>query len=729
MKKLISLIIIILGVTITFAQYSLSGTIRDTKTKESLAGVSIYIPVSNQGTASDLDGKFQIKNIAQNTIEIVYSYQGYQTLHQNIHFDTAHKVLNIYMKEAVFEMDEVIVSTGFNKLQKDNVMKVAHKSLANLAQKGMQNIMEGIAQVPGVSNLSTGTGIVKPVIRGLSGNRVLVYNQGVRLENYQFGEEHGMGIEASGVTGVEVIKGPASLLYGSDALGGVVYLIPEKFAPKNQTIYNFNTTFFSNTKGGQSTLGIKTSTDKWQFLVRGSGKINGDYKIPSGESVLNTTNKDTDLKLGVGYHQTGYKADLRYNYNHTLNGLATGTGLENTNYDLTGKYQDLTTNNISWKNDINWHKSKIKANIGFSQVRRALVKQNTDAFIDMTLQTLNSDLKWYAPKTSNWEWIAGTQMMWQTNNNAGQHYLLPNARIANIGVFVNMNREFETGVLQGGIRYDFRNTHTETINTSRSGIDENAGSFSGALGYKQNLGEKMTLRLNLASGFRAPNLAELTSNGEHEGRIEIGNPDLKNEQNIQADINWEYNSSHVEFFVNGFYNHINHYIYLQPGFYPANMLPTYEYQQDNAILYGGETGLHFHPHPWDWLHIQSSFETVIGKKQTGEYLPLIPADQWKNEIRLVNKQPYKNFKKYYWFAEVNRTFKARSNPDEDDYPAYTLVNTGIGGKWQFKKMKANFYISVHNLFNKTYISNLSVLRERDIPNQGRNMIVGLNLTF
>ena len=728
MKKILSFIIIIFSLSLSFGQYSLSGTVKDAKTKEPLAGVSIYIPATKQGAVSDLDGKFQFEKITKPDIEIVFSYQGYQELHQKIHFDSPQKTIEILLPEAVFAIDQVIVSTGFNKLQKDNVMKVSHQSLANLAQKGMQNIMEGIAQVPGVSNLSTGTGIVKPVIRGLSGNRVLVYNQGVRLENYQFGEEHGMGIDAAGISGVEVIKGPASLLYGSDALGGVIYLIPEKFASKNQTVYNLNTTYFSNTSGFHISPGIKTSTDKWQFLARGSWKQNGDYQIPSGERVLNTTNKDTDLKLGVGYHQTGYKTDLRYNYNHTLNGLATGIGLENTNYDFTGKYQDLTTHNISWKNDIRWHKSHIKTNFGFSKVRRALVV-NQQPFIDMRLNTFNGDIKWYAPKKQDWEWIAGTQFMWQTNSNAGQHFLLPNAHIANIAVFTNVNHSFGNSIVQGGIRYDFRNTHTETIDAGRPGFDKHTGSFSGALGYKQDLGEKMALRLNLASGFRAPNLAELTSNGEHEGRIEIGNPDLKNEQNIQADINWEYTSTHIEFFVNGFYNHINHYIYLQPVFYTANMLPVYVYQQDNAYLYGGEAGLHFHPHPWDWLHIKSSFETVTGKKQTGEYLPLIPADQWKNEIRIANKIPHKIWQKYYWFAELNRTFKARSNPYEAIYPAYTLVNTGIGAKLQYQKMTAVLNLSVHNLFNQTYISNLSVLREDHIPNQGRNLIVRFNLIF
>ena len=728
MKNIISLIIILFSTSLSFGQYTLSGSIKDARNKKPLMGVSIYIPATKQGTVSNLDGKFILKHIPKSKIEVIFSYQGYQTVHRNIQFDQTQKNLQIYMKEAVFEMDEVIVSTGFNKLQKDNVMKVAHKSVAALERKGMQNIMEGIAQIPGVSNLSTGTGIAKPVIRGLSGNRVLVYNQGVRLENYQFGEEHGMGIDPSGISGVEVIKGPASLLYGSDALGGVVYLIPEKYAPKNQIIGNFNSQYFSNTNGNHNSIGVKTSTEKWQFLARGSHKINGNYEIPSGEIVTNSANNAIDLKLGVGFHQKGFKSDLRYNYNHTKNGIPMGLSEGTKDYNFIDTYQDLQNHNLSLKNNLKIGRSHLKTDFGFSQVRRALVKQDQN-FIDMQLNTFNADLKWYAPKWRQWDMIAGTQVMMQNNTNFGLHDLLPNAQIANFGLFVNLNKAFNNSILQGGLRYDYRYIHTKTINASRPGFEKKLGSFSGALGFKQNLMEGMNMRLNVASGFRAPNLAELTSNGEHEGRIEIGNHNLKNEQNIQTDLNWDYTSSHIEFFVNGFYNHINHYIYLQPLTYITGPLPAYAYQQDNAYLYGSEIGLHFHPHPWDWLHLKSSFETVIGKKQNGSYLPLIPADQWKNELRLTHKSHQSILEKYFWFVAFNRNFKARNNPDEGYYPAYSLFNTGLGAELSYKKAKISLHLAIHNLTNENYISNLSVLREKQIPNQGRNIILGLNFIF
>ena len=186
-------------------------------------------------------------------------------------------------------MDEIIISTAFNKLQSQNVMKVDHQSINSLQKKGISTLVEGLTSIPGVSQVSTGVSIGKPMIRGLSGNRVLVYSQGVRIENQQFGDEHGLGLNDAGIESVEVIKGPASLLYGSDALGGVLYFIPEKFAEANTFKTDFTQKIFSNTLGSNTTLGLKTSSNNWKFLIRGNYNTQADYK----NSKWRTCNKYT----------------------------------------------------------------------------------------------------------------------------------------------------------------------------------------------------------------------------------------------------------------------------------------------------------------------------------------------------------------------------------------------------------------------------------------------------
>ena len=225
-------------------------------------------------------------------------------------------------KNKPYVMEEVkISSNAFNKIQSQNVMKIEHKTIKELQQKGAATLMEGLASIPGVAQVSTGTSIGKPVIRGLSGNRVLVYTQGVRLENQQFGEEHGLGLSDSGIESVEVIKGPASLLYGSDALGGVLYFNPEKFAKPNSYSADFSQKYFSNTQGSNTSFGLKSSSNNWKFLIRGGYNNHGDYKIPNDSLVTNTRFEEADVKTAIGFSNSKFATVLRYNLNNLNLGI------------------------------------------------------------------------------------------------------------------------------------------------------------------------------------------------------------------------------------------------------------------------------------------------------------------------------------------------------------------------------------------------------------------------
>jgi iron complex outermembrane recepter protein len=257
------------------SQNKLIGTISDNQ-KKAIIGATISIPELHKETISDEKGNYNFINLPNGNFKVVVSFIGYETQTLKVNFTTKENNLNVILVENTQHMDEVIVSTVFNKLQSQNVMKVEHLSMKSMQQKGASTLIEGLATIPGVSQISTGTSIGKPVIRGLSGNRVLVYTQGVRLENQQFGEEHGLGLNDSGVESVEVIKGPASLLYGSDALGGVLYFNPEKFAKATTFQADYGQKFFSNTLGSSTNLGLKTSSERWKFLVRGKYDIHSD---------------------------------------------------------------------------------------------------------------------------------------------------------------------------------------------------------------------------------------------------------------------------------------------------------------------------------------------------------------------------------------------------------------------------------------------------------------------
>ena len=326
--------------------------------------------------------------------------------------------------------------------------------------------------------------------------------------------------------------------------------------------------------------------------------------------------------------------------------------------------------------------------------------------------------------------------MHQTNVNLGEEFLIPNATTNDFGAFGTVNYEWNSHVLQAGLRFDNRKlTATEHRIVGEEGyfeaLDKSFDSFNASLGYKTNLADALTMRLNVATGFRAPNLAELTSNGVHEGtnRYEVGNSALKTEQNVQTDLNLEYKNTHIEFFVNGFYNHINNYIYAAATGAVKDATDVFAYTQNNAQLYGGEVGLHLHPHPLDWLHFETSFETVTAKQQDGAYLPLIPANNWNNTIRT-------EFEIKNWLNEGFATFNVNTTLKQNNVsgfetasPDYTLINLGLGGTVQLGKMNFDVLLNANNVFDKQYVAHLSRLKTDGIPNIGRNIVLGLNFNL
>ncbi|KUO68466.1 MAG: TonB-dependent receptor [Lutibacter sp. BRH_c52] len=735
--RLYTFILFSIGFTlIAHSQNKLSGKITNGQ-KEPLLGVTVYIEELQKGTSTDENGLYELTNLPNNAIKMTVAYIGFKTQVKTIALLTKETTLNFTLEEAVFKMDEVIVSTVFNKLQSQNVMKVEHESIKTLQRKGTATLIEGLTTIPGVSQVSTGTSIGKPVIRGLSGNRVLVYSQGVRIENQQFGDEHGLGLNDSGIESMEVIKGPASLLYGSDALGGVLYFIPEKFAEANTFVANFDQKLFSNTQGSNTSIGLKTSSENWKFLARGSYNTHSDYKIAKGDRVTNTRYNETDFKAGIGFSDSKISSVFRYNYNK-LNlgmpedGVAEQTTSKKTSYPKQGVFNHL----LSFNNILFFSKSKLDVDLSYINNDRSEFEDSDVADLQMKLNTFNYDAKYHLPKYGNLETIIGFQGMHQNNRNFGEEYLIPDAVTNDIGFFGTANYEWKSNVILAGLRFDNRAISSEANGTigeegSFEAIDKSYNSFNASLGYKTNLNDNLIVRLNVATGFRAPNLAELTSNGVHEGtnRYEIGNSNLKTEQNIQSDLNVEFNTDHFEFFANGFYNHVNNYIYTSPTGEMREDNDVFMYIQNDAKLYGGEIGVHFHPHPLDWLHLESSFETVTGKKQDGDYLPLIPANNWNNTLRTEF-----NIKKWltdgFTSLNVSSTFNQNYvSGFETATKGYSLVNFGFGGTIKFGNSFFDINVNANNLFDESYIAHLSRLKADGIPNIGRNIILGLKFNL
>ncbi|MDR6844862.1 TonB-dependent receptor [Flavobacterium granuli] len=733
----IYIVALLLGLT-TFlhAQNTITGKITDSKNNP-LTEVTVYASELHKSTKTDQNGIYTLTELPNGNLTLVFSSVGFSTQSKNIEKTQNTPTFDVILEELAFQMDEVIVSTPFSKLQSQNVMKVDRESVKSMQEKGSATLIEGLATIPGVSQVSTGTSIGKPVIRGLSGNRVLVYTQGIRLENQQFGDEHGLGLNDSGVENVEVIKGPASLLYGSDALGGVLFFNPEKFALANTFQGDFGQRLFSNTLGASTTLGLKTSTDNWKYLIRGAYNTQSDYKIPDGDRVTNTRFQEMDFKAGIGYSNAKFSSVLRYNYNNLDIGIPEeGIADQTTTKKTTFPKQEVFNNLLSLNNTLFFSDSKLDVNLGYIKNDRSEFEDSDVAVLHMILNTFDYNVKYYLPKFGKVETIFGVQGMSQENKNLADEFLIPNATTNDFGVFGTGIYEWDSNSLQAGLRFDYRNLVSEEHGiVGEEGyfeaLDKNYDSFNASLGYKTNFATDLVFRLNAATGFRAPNLAELSSNGVHEGtfRYEIGNPNLKTEQNLQTDLDLEYKSDHFEFSVSGFYNHINDYIYSSPSGAEIDGFMVYDYIQSNANLYGGEVALHIHPHPLDWLHFETSFETVTGKLQDGGYLPQIPANNWDNTLKT-------DFVIGKWLEDAFATLNVSTTFSQDKVSGYdissdgyTLLNMGFGGKVKLGKTAFDVNLNGNNLLNKTYIPHLSRLATSGIPNLGRNFVLGVAFKF
>jgi iron complex outermembrane receptor protein len=750
MKLYFSALFIIGNSLVSYSQVTISGHIKDAQ-NNALFGVEIYAPELHIGTTSNLDGNFKLDRLPHGEIIINFTFIGFESISRtfNLHEDLID--LDIILNASVFNIDEVIISTPFNRLQSENVMKVEHATLKQMKQQGVLSLIEGLENIPGISQISTGTSIGKPVIRGLSGNRVLVYAQGVRLENQQFGDEHGLGLNQAGIESVEVIKGPASLLYGSDALGGVIYFNPEKFALAGTLKSDFGQQYYSNTNGSNTTIGLKRSYDQWKYLIRGSYDTHQDYQIPNKNTVTNSRYNELNFNSGIGFNNKLISSELRYNYNLSKIGLTEGISDQSKSRNPQLPKQEIYNHILSLHNHIHFDTSKLDVNLGYilndrnefeeAHEDHSEPKEDHEAHepaLSMKLRTFNYDLKYHFPKMNNINLILGVQGLSQTNTNLGEELLIPNAKINDIGAFTTATIDFEKSSLLAGFRVDSRSINTEYHEVQHEdethffeAIQKDYSSFTASLGYRIDLLDNLVSRINLASGYRAPNLAELTSNGVHHGtnRFEIGNSNLSNEQNFQTDISLAYKSEHIELFANGFYNILNDYIYLDPTGAIEDGADVYTYTQQNANLYGGEFGFHLHPHPLDWLHLESSFEMVIGKEERGDYLPLIPANKWSNSIRT-------EFNLGDWLTNGYSSLNIASLFEQDKVSSfetttrgYTLVNFGIGGKFRLLNTHFELSVNLNNAFNKTYISHLSRLKAMNIPNIGRNFIVGLNFNI
>jgi len=640
------------------------------------------------------------------------------------------------------ETEEVIVTGAFPATQHENAVNIDVLKLNSMDVLNTSNFTEVLTRIPGIDMISKGSGVSKPVIRGLSMNDILVLSNGVRYENYQYSSHHPLGIDEGGIEDVEVIKGPASLLYGSDAIGGVINFIKEKPAPQNSIAGDYTLNLFSNSLGMSNNLGIKGATKNIFGGIRVGQKSTADYLMGGGDFVPNSRTQEQSVKTNAGYTGKLGTFNLFYDYNTQKLGMVEEEPVE----QITERgracemyYQQLNTHLVSSRNKINAGTMKLDINGAYQSTELAHIGEVSAYEIQMRLATLTYETKLYLPADNNSEYILGVQGINQFNTNVHNREtkLLPDATSTNYSGFALLQHTFfETLKVQTGVRYDVKSLQTDQIglptnlSTYRPALDKSYGSFSGSVGATFRYSEQLLIRANLASAYRTPNLAELTSNGQHETRYEMGDATLVPEKSYEGDVSAHYHQENLIVDIAGFYNIIRDYLFISPtGESTLSGLPIYRYMQQNSTLVGGEAGVHFHPIGAKWLHIETTFATVIGKQENGDYLPFIPAHKLNAEIR-AEKDHLLFFNSAFVSVGSRTAFdQNKSAPDETATAGYTLFDLSLSGSIQTGKQHMILSLGANNLFDKKYVDHLSTLKEVNMFDPGRNITLSIKIPF
>lgn len=661
------------------AKVSFTGRVTEKGNGLPVPGAEVYFPDLRTGTVTNDSGKFTIHDLPAAKALVRVSMVGFAAITETIDLAVVTS-RDFHLVPSITEMHDVVV-TGTSKAteMKREPVPMVLLGRSYLRENASSNAIETLNKVPGVNTVSTGPNISKPYIRGLGADRVLTLFDGIRQEGQQWGEEHGVEVDQFLIDRVEVVKGPASLIYGSDALAGVVNLLPAPPVPagtmRGAVLANYDT----NNKGVATSVNVDGNNGKFLYGARLSGKTASNYLNRYDGRVYGTKYDEKDLSAYFGLNRAWGYARLKFsvydNMQEVPDGSRDSTSRRFTyqvdeadtirpivSYDVLNSYQigaihqHVQFYRAYTNASFNLGDARLSTDLGFQRsIRREYnhPQQPEMAGLYLTLNTFTYDLKYNFAERNGWSVTAGLNGMFQLNDaSQGTELLIPSYRSLDVGPFLHVKKEVGKLDLSGGVRYDSRIFKSDAMYTRpdpQTGFDMAAeadpmdstvtqefepysqyfSGISGSVGGAWSMNERLTLKANVGRGYRAPSVTETTARGVHPGAglMQLGDADLMPEFNLQEDLGLFYNGTHITASVEAFNNNISNYIYNEKLASVAGGdslfeqdgldLPVFKFRQTAARLYGGEVSLDIHPHPFDQIHFENSLSLVLAENRGG----------------------------------------------------------------------------------------------------------------
>ena len=684
-------------------------------------------------------------------------------------------------------LPDVVVTESYQLRQANQpalAVDVAHHEFPRTHFTG--NFMQAMENIPGVQAMDIGSGFSKPMIRGMGFNRIAVLENGIKQEGQQWGADHGLEQDAFNIGTVNVLKGPSSLLYGSDAMGGVIDITSPP-VPSVDMLFGDVTLLgksVNGTLGGSFMLGIKKSF--WYAQVRYSEQHFGDYRIPTdtivyltqkmpvyGRKLKTTAGIERNIGFFDPYQRQRYKANYSVSNVYQKTGFYPGAhGIpdvsrveddgDSRNMEL--PYSKVNHLKVPTLQQYAWEKLVLSGDFGFQNNHREewsvfhthygsqpVPEKDPDKELAFNLNTLSASVKVRFIGSSSWEHALGWDGQHQRNDISGYSFLLPEYYRSTTGLlWLTTYKPNNVISVSGGMRYDYGYIHISSHEDAyladylrKQGYDEEQvehykwnshavkkkfGDYSFSLGLVWTPSERHMVKANVGRSFRLPGANELAANGVHHGtfRHEQGDTNLKSEQGWQMDASYNLRYNGFSISISPFVSWFSNYIFLRPTG-EWSVLPhagqIYRYTGAEALFAGTEATID--------IHFLRSFNYRISGEYVytyncDEHIPLSfsPPFSMRNTLTWQRKQVML-YAEWQSIARQNRVDR-----NEDRTPGANLFHLGGSLNIPIRGNQAiEITLTARNIFNTRYYNHLSFYRKVEIPEPGRNFQLLIKIPF
>lgn len=757
-----------------------------------LVGATVFLLKEKIACVTDNNGIAVIKHNAKIDEVLRVSFIGYSTFTKKI--SSKDYYLKVKLKKDNKLLHELVVMSDKQKrIKKEESLSVDLVNTAFLNKNNTGSLMTSLNSIAGISSIDIGSGQSKPVIRGLGFNRLGVSENGVKHEGQQWGSDHGLEIDMYAIDNIEIIKGPSSLMYGSDAIAGMVRINTKQKPHSAGFGADLFSSFRTNNMSYTNSLNLHLLKKNFYFNSQFTYIDYADYKLPTdslsvysfriplhNNRLRNTAGNNKSAYLCFAYFNDNVESKFIFsNYNSKSGFFANAHGLEPRNvnealYDKSSRDINQASqyvNHFKISNQTVITQEKSSAVIDFSyqkNLRKEFSKYTSHGFMPSVLSSdfsgkenverhFNKDIFTAKAKYNfsylNHEIVLGVSSQYQDNNIDGWSFIIPKFKQYKLGAFIYDKIEFKDDwFLHFGLRFDrakldissyydwFKSkiqNNEESKNLQRvKAIERNFNNITAAIGVNVNY-DNLFLKLNIAKSYRLPTAKELAANGVnyHYFSYEKGNPRLDPEQAYQLDIGIDYLLYKFNVNFTPFVSYFPNYIFLNPtskrdySYGAGNQV--YDYVQTRLLRYGGEVKLCYNIS--ESIKLISASEYVYSEQLSGSKkgfsLPFSPPASTSVNLDYNFRRKGRFVNSFMNLGVKICAAQNRIVPPERKTKGYNLVSFSCGTKYYINKSYLDFNIKVNNLLNTKYFNHMSFYRLIDVPEAGRDLVFSLKIPF